>query len=88
METRGNRKKLIGVVVGRKMDKTASVLVERLVLHGKYKKYVRRRKKYLVHDPLNQSQVGDKVKIIESRPISKRKRWQLLEILARGAVVQ
>lgn len=84
MKELGTRKKLIGVVVGRKMDKTASVLVERLVLHEKYKKYVRRRKKYLVHDPLNQSQVGDKVKIIESRPISKRKRWQLLEILEKA----
>lgn len=83
----GTRKRLIGVVVGRKMDKTATVLVERLVLHDKYKKYVRRRKKYLVHDPRNESQVGDKVKLIESRPISKRKRWQLLEIIERGRAV-
>jgi small subunit ribosomal protein S17 len=81
------RKKLVGVVVGRKMDKTASVLVERITMDTTYKKFVRRQKKYQVHDPLNQTQVGDKVKIIESRPISKTKRWQLLEILERSQTI-
>jgi len=85
---KGNlRKKLVGVVVSRKMDKTASVLVERITMDRAYKKYVRRQKKYQVHDPLNQTQVGDKVRIIESRPISKTKRWQLLEILERSQTI-
>ncbi len=81
MTGRGLRRKLMGTVVSNKMDKTALVLVERLTRHASYKKYVRRRAKYMAHDPQNRCQVGDRVRIIESRPISKRKRWQVLEIL-------
>ena len=78
---RGVRKQLTGVVVGTKMDKTAVVLVNRLKRHPTYKKYIRSRKKYMVHDPQNRCHPGDKVRIIESRPVSKQKRWQVLAIL-------
>ncbi|MDB9822112.1 30S ribosomal protein S17 [Deltaproteobacteria bacterium] len=84
MRERGVRKKLNGVVVGTGMEKTAVVLVNRLKKHKTYSKYIKRHSKYLVHDPKNRCQVGDKVKIIESRPISKSKRWQLIEIIEKG----
>jgi len=61
------------------MNKTALVLVERLTKHRTYNKYVKRRVKYMAHDPQNLCQIGDKVRIIESRPLSKRKRWQVIE---------
>jgi small subunit ribosomal protein S17 len=79
MAERGLRKRLIGTVVSNRMDKTAVVLVERLTKHVTYQKYVRRRKKYLAHDPQNLCQIGEQVRIIESRPLSKRKRWQIIE---------
>jgi small subunit ribosomal protein S17 len=66
------------------MDKTALVLVERLTKHRTYNKYLKRRKKYMAHDPQNRCQIGDKVSIIESRPISKRKRWQILDIIQKN----
>jgi small subunit ribosomal protein S17 len=84
MRERGVRKKLSGVVIGTGMEKTAVVLVNRLKKHKTYSKYIRISTKYLVHDPKNRCQVGDKVKIIESRPISKSKRWQLIEIIEKG----
>ncbi len=80
----GVRKRLIGTVVSDRMDKTALVLVNRLTRHPVYKKYIRKRSKYMAHDPLNQCRVGDKVQIVESRPLSKRKRWQVVEILEKG----
>jgi len=83
MKERGVRKKLSGIVVGNSMDKTAVVIVNRLKKHSTYAKYIRRYSKYLVHDPLNQCQIGDKVRIVECRPISKTKRWQLLEIIVK-----
>ena len=83
MTERGSRKKLVGIVVSNRMDKTALVLVERLTKHRTYKKYVRRRAKYMAHDPKNSCQVGDRVKIVECRPLSKRKRWQVTETLTR-----
>lgn len=86
MTQRGVKKKLTGIVVGNKMDKTAAVLVSRLKKHKIYKKYVRRQAKYLVHDPQNICLVGDRVRIIETRPISKKKRWQVLEILERSMI--
>ena len=79
MAERGLRKRLIGTVVSNRMEKTAVVLVERLTKHTTYQKYVRRRKRYLAHDPQNLCQIGDQVRIIESRPLSKRKRWQIIE---------
>lgn len=69
---------LRGVVVKTAMKDTATVLVERYVKHPKYKKYLRRAKKYLVHDPGNAAQVGQKVEIRETRPISKRKHFVLV----------
>ena len=84
MAERGVRKQLTGVVVGNQMDKTAKVLVTRLKKHRTYKKYVKDHKTYMVHDPENACQIGDKVKIIESRPISKMKRWQVIELLEKG----
>ena len=80
---RGSRKSLAGIVVSNKMEKTALVLVERLTKHRTYGKYIRRRSKYMAHDPQNNCRIGDKVRIVESRPISKRKRWQVIEILTK-----
>ncbi len=71
------RRVLEGVVLGDKANKTISVLVERVVKHPKYKKIIKKHKKYAVHDENNKYKVGDKVSIIESRPISKTKRWTL-----------
>ena len=84
MKERGVRKKLIGIVVSDRMDKTALVLVERLTKHRIYKKFIKRRSKYMAHDPHNLCHIGDKVRIVESRPISKLKRWQVLDILEKG----
>lgn len=81
MKGRGIRKKLTGVVIANKMDKTAVVLVSRLKRHGTYKKYITKYNRYVAHDPQNNCQIGDRVKIMESRPISKTKRWQVMEIL-------
>ena len=72
------RRILQGVVVSDKMDKTVAVLVERRVMNPLYKKFVRRSKKYLAHDERNSSKVGDIVRIRECRPLSKRKRWQVI----------
>ena len=73
------RRVLQGEVVSNKCDKTISVKVERKIMHPMYKKYVKQSKKYLVHDEQNKYQAGDTVKIIEHAPISKRKRWAVLE---------
>jgi small subunit ribosomal protein S17 len=81
MEKRGKRKEMTGIVLNNNVDKTIKVLVERLAKHKKYKKYIRYRKQYMVHDPHNRCHTGDKVRIIESRPISKLKVWRVLEIL-------
>ncbi len=87
MEKRGNKKIFIGTVVSDKMDKTVVVLVERLTQHPIYKKYIKKRKKFMAHDPKNMCGIGDKVKIIESRPLSRRKRWQVIEILEKGKLL-
>jgi small subunit ribosomal protein S17 len=73
------RRVLQGTVVSDKGDKTITVLVERRVMHPIYKKYIRKSKKYAAHDATNSRKVGDVVEIIECAPISKRKRWALLE---------
>jgi len=70
---------LQGIVVGDKADKTVSVEVTRTVTHPKYRKIIKRSKKYAAHDPENQYKVGDTVNIIESLPISKTKKWQVIE---------
>ena len=78
-ETRKTSK--IGVVVGKKMKKTVTVLVERQVRHPLYKKTIRRRKTFLAHDEYEKCKLGDVVRILETRPISKRKKWKVTEIL-------
>lgn len=75
---------MIGTVVGDKMDKTVIVLVERLVKHRLYQKYVRRRSKFAAHDENNTSRVGDKVLITQARPISKTKKWRVSKILEKA----
>lgn len=85
MGDRGKRKTLVGVVSGDKMDKTVVVAVNRLVLHPVYKKYIRKKKKVRAHDERNDCHVGDKVLLIETRPLSKMKRWRVKEILERAA---
>lgn len=82
----GHRKERTGVVLSNKMDKTVVVVVERLVKHPKYKKYLRARKKYKAHDERNLCGVGDQVAIIETRPVSKEKRWAVKTILKKAAV--
>ena len=84
MKKRGIRRQLVGSVVSDKMEKTVVVMVERLVKHRMYKKYVRRRAKYAAHDEGNACQVGDKVAIIESRPLSRTKRWRVTRIVERA----
>ena len=84
MTERGVKKKMLGSVISNSMDKTVVVLVERLTKHRTYKKYIRKRAKYMAHDPKNECQVGDKVRVIESRPLSKRKRWKVLEIVKKS----
>lgn len=83
-ENKGLRKTLVGVVVSTAMQKTVVVAVFRKVRHPKYQKYVSSRRKYLVHDENEECQVGDEVEIIESRPLSKLKRWRLGEIKSRA----
>ncbi|MBS4008473.1 MAG: 30S ribosomal protein S17 [Clostridium sp.] len=84
MERSSNRKDRIGLVVSDKMDKTAVVSVERTTRHPLYGKIVRVTKKYKVHDPENACSIGDKVRIMETRPLSKDKRWRLVEILVKS----
>lgn len=79
MSDRGLQKSRIGVVVSNKMDKTVSVEVERTVLHPLYKKYIRKRSRFLAHDENNECSVGDRVRIAETPPLSKRKRWRVRE---------
>lgn len=78
---RGNRKVRIGKVVSNKMDKTIVVATEKLVAHPLYKKQIKMTKKYKAHDEENKCNVGDTVKIMETRPLSKDKCWRLVEIL-------
>jgi len=78
---RNLRKTKTGVVVSNKMDKTAVVAVESLFRHPLYSRTIRQTKKYKIHDEENKCNIGDKVKIMETRPLSKDKRWRLVEIL-------
>jgi small subunit ribosomal protein S17 len=82
MNVRGLRKVREGVVVSDKMDKSVIVEVSRTVLHPTYQKYVRKRTRFMAHDETNACKVGDRVRIIESRPLSRRKRWRIQEKLA------
>ncbi len=79
-----NKKTLQGIVVSNKMDKTIVISVERYKKHPLYKKYIRTRKKYKAHDERNECSIGDTVKIIECRPLSKAKRWRLIELVKKA----
>ncbi|HZP41357.1 MAG TPA: 30S ribosomal protein S17 [Candidatus Binatia bacterium] len=81
--TTGRRKRREGVVVSDKMEKTVVVVVERLVRHGKYRKYLKQRARYKAHDEKNQCRVGDRVAIVETRPLSHDKRWAVCRIIGR-----
>ena len=87
-EQRGQPKSRIGTVLSNKMNKTVVVQVERRMKHGKYGKYLTEKKKYKVHDEQQACKPGDKVRIVETRPISKEKRWRVAEILVKGEVVE
>ena len=81
---RGRRNVLTGQVVSDKMNKTISVLIYNLVRHSKYKKYVKRTSVFKVHDEHNKAKLGDKVRIFETKALSKTKRWKLIELLNLG----
>lgn len=83
MEERNIRKLQVGKVVSNKMDKTVVVAIETLVRHPLYGKIVKSTKKFKAHDEENQCRVGDKVRVMETRPLSKEKRWRVIEILER-----
>jgi small subunit ribosomal protein S17 len=84
MKNRGMKRQLVGTVVSDKMDKTVIVQVERLVKHKLYHKFIRRRSKFSAHDESNTCQIGDKVLLSESRPLSKTKRWRVSQIIEKA----
>lgn len=87
-EARGTRKEKVGRVVSNKMDKTVTVSIETVVQHGLYKKTVKRSKKYKAHDENNECKTGDLVRIMETRPLSKDKRWRVIEVLEKARTLQ
>ncbi len=84
VNNRGRRKEEVGVVISDKMHKTITVQTYRSVMHPKYKKFVKKTSVFKAHDETNQAKVGDKVRIFETRPLSKTKRWKLAEIVEKG----
>ena len=88
MNIRGHRKDRVGVVVSNKMNQTAVVEITRRVKHPIYKKYIKRSKKFHVHDANNELNIGDRVQIEETRPLSKTKRWRLKSVVARAPVFE
>lgn len=85
-DSRGRRREVIGKVVSNKMDKTISVEIFRTVMHPRYKKYIKRTSVFKAHDEKNEASIGDKVRIYETRPLSKTKRWKLAEIVQKAQV--
>jgi len=81
MSAENNRKNLVGTVSSNKMDKTIVVTLVRTVKHQVYGKYIKQRSKFYAHDPENKCNIGDRVRIEQSRPLSRKKRWRLVEIL-------
>ena len=84
MVERGKRKLKTGQVISDKMDKSRVIKVENYVKHSLYKKYIKKTSKFVAHDEANQSHIGDIVTIMETRPLSKRKRWRLVEIVEKA----
>ena len=78
------KKTKIGVVVSESMDKSRVIAVNRAVRHPLYNKYIKKTSKFMIHDEKNESHLGDTIKVIETRPLSKRKRWRLVEIVERA----
>jgi small subunit ribosomal protein S17 len=85
-EAKSGGKQLVGYVVSNKMDKTIVVRVERVKIHPLYGKRIKRHKKFMAHDPENQCNIGDRVLIQESRPLSKNKKWKLVKVLERKLI--
>ncbi len=83
MSERGNRKTQVGVVVSDKMDKTVVVKVSHLIKHPDYNKYIKQSVKYKAHDAENSCKIGDRVQIVETRPLSKDKRWKVKQVIDR-----
>lgn len=83
-KAKSGKKEFIGIVKSNKMEKTIVVSIETLTLHPLYKKYVKRVKKVKAHDEKNEAKIGDRVRVIECRPISKEKCWKLVEIIERA----
>jgi small subunit ribosomal protein S17 len=83
-QSRNTRKTFIGVVESNRMDKTIVVRIERLVKHRMYKKYIKRSTTLTAHDPENTCNIGDRVQVTATRPLSKRKRWRLVEVVERA----
>jgi small subunit ribosomal protein S17 len=81
---RGRRKTKIGIVISDKMEKSRVIAVERFLRHPLYNKFVRKTSKFMVHDEKNESHIGDTIRIMETRPLSKRKRWRLVEIVEKA----
>ena len=88
MNERGLRKERMGLVISDRMHKTVVVSVERTVMHPRYKRYLKRRTRVKAHDENNQSHVGDRVLIVEGRPLSRDKRWRVSRILQRAKTIQ
>ena len=84
MKQRGMKRQLVGTVVTDRMDKTVIVLVERLVKHSLYHKFVKRRSRFAAHDETNGCKIGDKVMITGSRPLSRTKRWRVSKIVEKA----
>ncbi len=84
MNNRGLRKERSGIVVSDRMEKTVVVSVERMVMHSKYRKFLKRRTKVKAHDETNECHVGDRVLIVESRPLSRDKRWRVSQVLQKA----
>lgn len=84
MTGQGHRKTKIGMVISDKMNKSRVIAVKRYVPHPLYKKYIRKTSRFMIHDENNQSHEGDLIKVMETRPLSKRKRWRLIQILERA----
>jgi small subunit ribosomal protein S17 len=84
VKAKSGKKEFVGIVVSDKMEKTIVVAVDSKTLHPLYKKYVTRTKKLKAHDEKNDAKIGDRVRVIESRPLSKEKCWKLVEIIERA----
>jgi small subunit ribosomal protein S17 len=84
VDAKKNKKQRIGIVTSNKMDKTITISVQRKLRHPIYGKFVKKSKKFMAHDEKNECNEGDTVRIIESRPLSAKKRWKLVEILERA----